>query len=92
MTKKLLVCTNSRANPNNPSCAAKGSKELLAEIGKQMIKNNLQIEVESSPCMGYCNIGPNAKLIPNGQFFHQISSKDMTDIINISNTFSTSTK
>ena len=46
--KKLLVCTNYRANPNNPSCAARDSETLLAALTQQFQQNNLLIEIEKS--------------------------------------------
>lgn len=79
--KKILVCTNYRANPNNPSCAARGSKEILAQLKREFSLKNLSIEVESSPCMGYCEVGPNAHLIPNGPFFHGLSPQKLQPII-----------
>lgn len=79
--KKLLVCTNYRANPNNPSCAARDSSLILSALSKQCQQNNLPIEVEESLCLGFCQIGPNARLAPNGPFFHDISLDKLSTII-----------
>jgi NADH:ubiquinone oxidoreductase subunit E len=79
--KKILVCTNYRANPNNPSCAARRSKELLASLKQEFALQKVLIEVESSPCMGFCEIGPNARLVPNGSFIHKITAKKLQPII-----------
>jgi NADH:ubiquinone oxidoreductase subunit E len=87
MSKKILVCTNYRANPNNPSCAARGSKEIAAELVQELYKRNVLIEVEEIQCMGYCNVGPNVRLIPNGAFFHEISSKKFGEIIKATKLF-----
>jgi NADH:ubiquinone oxidoreductase subunit E len=81
MSKKLLVCTNYRANPNNPSCAARGSKEIMAKLTQQLQKKNVSIKVEEIQCLGYCNVGPNIRLIPNGEIFHEVSVKKFTEII-----------
>ena len=81
MPKKLLVCTNFRANPNNPSCAARGSKELIVALALQLQKKNVSIEIEEIQCMGYCKVGPNVRLIPNGEFFHEVSAKKFAKII-----------
>jgi NADH:ubiquinone oxidoreductase subunit E len=81
MSKKLLVCTNYRANPNNPSCAARGSKQIATELQLALEKNNVSIEIELSPCMGFCKIGPNLRLVPNGEFFHEVSTKKLPKII-----------
>ena len=79
--KKLLVCTNFRANPNNPSCAARNSKEILAELAQTLTLKNLPIEVEASPCMGFCNIGPNIHFVPSGLFLHGDTAKDLNEVI-----------
>ena len=81
MSTKLLVCTNYRANLNNPSCAARGSKQIKAELQLQLEKNNASIEIEESPCMGFCNVGPNLRLVPSGQFFHTVSANKLAQIV-----------
>lgn len=78
---KILVCTNFRANPNNPSCAAQGSKEILIELTQQLQPKNASIEVEASPCMGFCDIGPNMHLVPSGPFFHSVTAKNLNKVI-----------
>ena len=83
MRKQLLVCTNYRANPNKPSCAARGSKQVIEELQK----SNIAIEIEESPCMGFCNIGPNLRLVPNGEFFHEVSAKKLPEIIQAAKKF-----
>jgi NADH:ubiquinone oxidoreductase subunit E len=81
MPKKLLVCTNYRANPNNPSCAARGSKEILTALTQQLQREKVSIEVEEIQCMGYCKVGPNVRLIPNGEIFHEVSDNNLAQII-----------
>ena len=90
MTKKILVCTNYRANLNNPSCAARGSQLVLATLKQELINNNIVIEIEESPCMGYCNVGPNLRLAPNGEFFHGVSAIDLAKLIQAAKKFSLS--
>ena len=79
--KKLLVCTNYRGNPNTPSCAARGSKSLLSALLQQCLHNHLAITIEESSCLGFCHIGPNAHVVPNGAFFHGIIESDLSQII-----------
>ncbi len=87
MSKKLLVCTNHRATPNNPSCAARGSKEIACALMQELQKNNVLIEIEEIQCMGYCNVGPNIRLVPNGEFFHAVSAKKFAKIIQTAKAF-----
>jgi NADH:ubiquinone oxidoreductase subunit E len=81
MTKKIIVCTNFRANPNNPSCAGRGSPKVMAALSAQLAQENCPITVEESPCLGYCEIGPNLRLMPNGEFFHEVSHDKLGKII-----------
>jgi (2Fe-2S) ferredoxin len=75
--KKVLVCTNFRGNPNSPSCAARGSKNILAMLSKK----GLEIDVESSPCMGLCEAGPNVRLVPSGMRFNKVTPSNLNELI-----------
>ena len=86
--KTLLVCTNFRANPNQPSCAARVSKQLLADLTQKIEQNSLSIMLEESPCLGFCHVGPNARLAPNGAFFHGLSVEKLDDLIACAKEFS----
>lgn len=81
--KKLLICTHLRNNPNQPSCAARGSKTLAYDL-TQIIKNKgLEINVEQASCLGFCEIGINLRLSPNGNFIHHANNNQQskTDIL-----------
>ena len=86
--KKLLVCTNFRANPGLPSCAAHGSKQIMADLSLQLKQQKLKIKVEESPCLGYCKVGPNLRLAPNGPFLHAVSEDKFAEIIQACQVFS----
>lgn len=90
MTKKILVCTNFRTNPNNPSCAARDSQLVLDALKEELTKKSIVIEIEESPCMGYCNVGPNLRLAPNGEFFHGVTVADLPKLIQAAKKFSLS--
>ena len=79
--KKLLICTNFRANPNQPSCAARGSKQVAIALAQQLQEKNVSIEIEEIQCMGYCKLGPNVRLMPNGAYFHAVSHSKFAQII-----------
>ena len=70
--KKIVVCTNRRANPNQPSCGVRGG-EVVAERLEQWIgEAGLDIAVERFPCLGRCELGPNARLAPAGKFLCEL--------------------
>lgn len=89
MAKKIFVCTNFRANPNNPSCAARDSQLVLDTLKAELAKKNIAIEIEESPCMGYCEVGPNVRLAPSGIFFHGVSAKNLSKLIKAAKKFTT---
>lgn len=88
MTKQLLVCTNFRANLNNPSCAGRHSPMVLDQLKTAFAKKNIAIEALESPCMGYCKVGPNVRLAPNGAFFHGVSESNLAKILKAAKKFS----
>lgn len=77
--KKILVCTNFRSNPNLPSCGARGSNEVLAALSTA--GQPLNISVYAIPCMGLCDIGPNVRFSPSGNYFHEASLNDIKMLI-----------
>jgi NADH:ubiquinone oxidoreductase subunit E len=79
--KKILVCTNYRANPNNSSCAARGSEVILTMLQQTLRQDNMPIGAEPSPCMGFCEKGPNAHLTPGGPFLHEITMQNWNKVI-----------
>ncbi len=89
--KKLLVCTNLRTNPNQPSCAARGSLAMANALNQVIKKQNLAIEVEHTACLGYCEIGINLRLSPNGDFIHHAINSEQckTSILSAVKKFST---
>lgn len=87
-TKQLLVCTNFRANPSHPSCAARDSQILFEQLKTDLVKQNIAIEAVESPCMGYCNDGPNTRLAPNGDFFHGVSAIHLATVLKAAKKFS----
>lgn len=79
--KKVIVCVNYRANPDQPSCAARGSEKIAQCLEEEISKRNLHIPLERLHCMGFCEQGPNVRLVPNGQFFHELSLQDIPDVM-----------
>ncbi|HWU82720.1 MAG TPA: (2Fe-2S) ferredoxin domain-containing protein [Methylophilaceae bacterium] len=71
--KTVIVCVNARSNPNQPSCAMRGSLKLLARLTAEIEKRQLPIRVDSFHCLGLCTHGPNAKLAPDGPTLQHLS-------------------
>lgn len=81
MIRKVIVCINHRTNASQPSCAAKGGKELARCLEAELSKRNLDITVERFNCLGQCELGPNIRLAPAGPFYHQVSIEDLPGLM-----------
>ncbi|TAN53657.1 MAG: (2Fe-2S) ferredoxin domain-containing protein [Methylococcaceae bacterium] len=67
----IRVCTNLRQAADQPSCAARGSGEILQAL--QRLAAGSGVAVEQSPCMGHCEHGPVVRTGPGGAFYHGIT-------------------
>lgn len=77
--KKVLVCINRRYTLGQPSCAARGSEQLAHAIEKEITRRHLNLQVECVLCLGFCDRGPNLRLMPGGPFLHHISQDDFQE-------------
>lgn len=85
--KSILICTNQRANPNQPSCGARGAANIKQQLSDVVSASGLALEVREIQCLGECNIGPNLRLIPGGQSFHHVDANSIPTILEAAKTF-----
>ncbi len=71
--KKILICTNHRANPSQPSCATSGSETLASRLEQYIATRQLNIQLERGGCLGQCTEGPNLKLVPGGPLLSHLT-------------------
>lgn len=81
--QQLQVCTQMRYAPNPLSCANSGSHAILSALGREVMINQLDINVVATRCMLKCDEGPNIKLIPEGVMWNRASLKTISEIIAI---------
>ncbi|NWF39106.1 (2Fe-2S) ferredoxin domain-containing protein [Mariprofundus sp. NF] len=80
--KQLVVCTNHRASPNQPSCSGSGGGEALAEkLETEIAARGWNIKVSRFPCLGYCEKGPVVKLSPGGGFICEIDPDNLDGVL-----------
>ncbi len=72
--KKVIVCTRHRANPDQPSCAARGSLDLAAWLEREIAARGWDIRLERFDCLGRCEDGPNLRLAPGGPFHQAVTA------------------
>ena len=79
--KKVIVCVNARANPDQPSCAARGGAELADRLENILLQSGLPLVLERFECLGSCNKGPNIKLSPGGKFLHHVRLDHLEPVV-----------
>jgi len=80
--KQVVVCTNHRTSPNQPSCGGSGGGEALAQrLEAEISAKGWQISVERFPCLGYCDKGPTLKLSPGGRFICEIDPDNLDEVL-----------
>jgi len=79
--KKVIVCINYRANPNNPSCGARGGTEIADIIETAITQKKLDIHLQRFECLGFCHKGPNLRFAPDGRFFYGVAADDMSEVL-----------
>lgn len=79
--KKIVICTNRRSNPAQPSCGARGGEEIADRLQQLIAAQGLAIQVECFPCLGRCDQGPNARLAPGGKFFSHLEADHLDAVM-----------
>lgn len=85
--KSILICTNHRANPNQPSCAARGALVLKQQLTDAVNTTGLAIGVKEIQCLGECDVGPNLRLIPGGPSFQHVDENKIPVILKAAKSF-----
>lgn len=62
-------------------CKASGAQALIDAFKKEIAERNLQIDVISTGCHGFCERGPLVVLHPSGIFYQKVKVKDVPDIL-----------
>ena len=78
--KTIIVCTNFRPFTTQPSCAQRGSKELLDWLEDEIRERGLNCQVEQSVCLGHCPVGPNVRLL-GGDFYHESTREKLIPLL-----------
>lgn len=67
----VLVC-------QHQSCLKNGSANVLMAFKQLMVPGVL---VDSSPCMGQCNIGPSVRITPDETWYYRVKPSDVPLIV-----------
>lgn len=78
---RITVCTNQRANPDQPSCGMRGGLEIAEALRLAVDERGLAAVVDTFHCLGKCELGPNAKLSPGGEFCHRLAPAELDSLL-----------
>jgi predicted metal-binding protein len=70
---ELIVCINLRPFAGQPSCAARGSRDLADYLEQAIACRKLDTKVQRVVCLGHCQRGPNVR-IAGGFFIHEANT------------------
>lgn len=85
--RSILICTHYRANPNQPSCGARGAQALKQALADSVVNQGLALGIVEIQCLGECEAGPNMRLIPSGPIFHHVDLEQLATIIDATKHF-----
>lgn len=77
----VLVCVNKRPKANSPCCGLGGNERHMVQLQELATDQNLDVLVEPIVCLGQCKKGPVARIAPGGEFFFNLSSEKLQDIL-----------
>ena len=78
---RLVVCINERLGAGQKSCAGSGSRELIVQLKQLLEQASLDIPVVERECLGRCEEGPAMRIAPGGEFFTEVQSSDLDQVI-----------
>jgi (2Fe-2S) ferredoxin len=77
--RHFFVCQNDRPQGGKPSCASRGSREVLAALEEELMRRqDLWGEVAVTPCgcLGPCFDGPMVVVYPEGIWYAGVTPGD----------------
>ncbi len=79
---RLVVCVNERLGAGQRSCAGSGSREFIPQLKQRLAAASLDVAIVERECLGRCEEGPAMRIAPGGEFFTEVQSDDLDQVIN----------
>ncbi|MEQ9198564.1 MAG: (2Fe-2S) ferredoxin domain-containing protein [Rhodospirillales bacterium] len=77
---RFFVCVNRRFADQKPSCAQRGSPDLIARLQQLVDQRNIDVRLEPKVCLNLCQEGPAMRIVPGGDIFRAVTPQDLTAI------------
>ncbi|GBG13391.1 2Fe-2S ferredoxin [Novimethylophilus kurashikiensis] len=72
---------NRRANPDMPSCGHRGGMDIADTLESALALTRGDVQVQRFNCLGCCDLGPNLRLSPGGEFWHHVRVDDVPRLV-----------
>jgi (2Fe-2S) ferredoxin len=82
--RHFFVCEHDRPPLGKPSCAARGSGELVAALQEEMGKHPElwgRVAITPAGCLGLCFEGPTLVVYPEGTWYVGVRREDVAEIV-----------
>lgn len=63
------------------ACRAGGSVELADKLKEEAVKDNVEVDIIKTGCLGMCQKGPLIKTMPDGYLYQKVKAKHSTKIV-----------
>ena len=72
----VLIC-------GGTACCSGGGDKIAEEFKKQLAEQKLDetVQVVTTGCLGFCELGPIVKILPQGTFYVQVKDADVKEIV-----------
>jgi len=78
----LTVCVNDRgANAIIRSCGANGAEEIRTALADAISQAGIEMDLQTIRCLGLCEKGPNVRLAPGNNWFHDVTPADAPELV-----------
>ena len=78
--KRFFACVNRRFTHEKPSCAQRGSLELIDLLESMLRERGIDCTIERKVCLNLCLKGPAMRVVPGGDIFTEVSEDRLTAI------------
>lgn len=78
-----FICNQEKPDPSMPSCASRGSRDLMNALRAELERAGIEDDVliSTSGCPGLCMGGPNMVVYPEGAWYGRIQEADIPEIV-----------
>lgn len=76
----VLSCQTDRLGSQAQCCAKRDAAAVLAALRQAIADERLDVDVEVSPCLGHCSVGPNLRIVGDS-LHHAVTPTDLSAVL-----------